>query len=46
MDLECIAVISMMVAPFMMSKVSKKFSVGKILFLDIFITSILVALWL
>ncbi len=42
--LESILVISMIIAPFMMSKISKKFSVGKIFFLDIFINSILVAI--
>lgn len=41
--LESILVISAIISPFMMSRISKKFSVGKILFLDIFITSILVA---
>ncbi len=42
--LESILVISMIVAPFIMNKISKKFSVGKIFFLDIFINSILVAI--
>jgi MFS family permease len=42
--LESILVISMIVAPFMMNKISKKFSVGKIFFLDIFINSILIAI--
>jgi len=42
--LESIIVISMIVAPFMMNKISKKFSVGKIFFLDIFINSILIAI--
>ncbi|MGH4124734.1 MAG: MFS transporter [Clostridium sp.] len=42
--LEGILVTSMIIAPFIMSKVSKKFTIGKIFFLDIFITSILSAI--
>lgn len=42
--LESIFVISMIVAPFLCSIVSKKIKLGKILFLDIFINSILVAI--
>jgi MFS family permease len=41
--LECFFVASMIIAPFMINKVSKKFTIGKIFFLDIFITAILVA---
>lgn len=42
--LECFFVASMIIAPFMINKVSKKFTIGKIFFLDIFITAILVAI--
>ncbi len=42
--LESIIVISMIVAPFIMKKISRKFSVGKIFFLDVFINSILIAI--
>lgn len=41
--LQCFFVASMMVATFVINKVTKKITIGKIIFLDIFITSILIA---
>lgn len=42
--LESVLVISMIIGPFIIGKISKRFSVGKIFFLDIFINGILVAI--
>lgn len=42
--LESVLVISMIIGPFIIGKISKRFSVGKIFFLDIFINGVLVAI--
>lgn len=42
--LESISVVAMIIAPFIISIVSKKIKLGKLLFLNIFITSILIAI--